>query len=97
MIELGLCVALGLLVTLAKMPWRGKLWMTSHPLLMDAIVFVFLIVIHWGTYSGVMVATIGALFCSITLSVARRVIGYVDPKTRHYVRGFFDVTRKLQG
>lgn len=93
MIEMGIIVALGLLVTMAKLPWRGKLWMTSHPLLMDAIVFVFLIAIHWGTFAGVMVATIGALFTSIVLSIARKLIGFIE--AGKYYRGVYDCYDKL--
>lgn len=93
MLEMGILVALGLLVALAKLPWRGKLWVTSHPLAMDVIVFVGLTVLHWGTFSGVMAATVGALFCSLTLSAARKVIGHVENK--QYIRGWFDVSSKL--
>lgn len=93
MLEMGFVVALGLLVTLAKLPWRHKLWITSHPLLMDVLVFVALTTIHWGTFSGVMVATVGALFCSITISAARRVIGYIE--NGKYVRGWRDVSDHL--
>lgn len=95
MIEMGLVVAIGLLILFAKLSWRAKLWMTSHPVAMDVMVFILLTVLHWGTYSGVMVATVGALFCSITLSLARRVIGYVN-KNGVYVRGFADVHDKLR-
>lgn len=83
MIEMGLVVAFGLLVSLAKLPWRQKVWMTSHPLFMDIAVFVLLSVLHWGTFSGMMVATVGALFCSVTLSLARIVIGHVDRGEYH--------------
>ena len=38
MLEMGFVVALGLLVSMAKLSWRKKLWMTSHTLAMDAIV-----------------------------------------------------------
>lgn len=93
MLEMGIIVALGLLVTMAKLPWRAKLWMTGHPLLMDAIVFAFLIVIHWGTFSGVMVATIGALFCSITLSCAKWLIGHIN--AGKYYPGKFNVIERL--
>ena len=93
MLEMGILVALGFLVMLAKLPWRSKLWVLSHPLLMDAITFILLRVIHWGTFSGVMVASIGALFCSLMLAAGRRFVGYYD--AGRYVRGFFDVSRKL--
>jgi hypothetical protein len=94
MLEMGVVVALGLLVVLAKLPWKMKLVLTSHPLAVDAIVFVALTAIHWGTFSGVMVATIGAFFCSIVLGLARRVIGFMNKGT--YVRGFMDVSGRLQ-
>mgnify|MGYP003553747147 FL=1 len=93
MIEMGIIVALGLLVMLAKLSWRAKFWVISHPLLIDAIVFVGLIAIHWGTFSGVMVATIGALFCSITLGIAKWLVGYVRGNT--YYPGVFNMIRKL--
>jgi ascorbate-specific PTS system EIIC-type component UlaA len=93
MLEMGIIVAIGLLVTLAKLSWRRKLWMTSHTLFMDVAVFVGLTLVHWGTFSGVMVATIGALFCSITLSLARKVIGHIE--NGKYVRGWMDVSTRI--
>lgn len=95
MLEMGFVVALGLLVSLAKMPWRYKLWITSHPLAMDVIVFALLTILHWGTFSGVMVATVGALCCSVTISLARRVIGFVDKG--NYQRGMFDMSTRMKG
>jgi hypothetical protein len=94
MLEAGIFVALGLLATLCKAPWRWKLAMLSRPLLMDAIVFAFLIAIHWGTFTGVMAATIGAFFCSAVLSAGRWLVGY--HRDGKYVRGAFDVSRRLQ-
>lgn len=94
MLEMGILVALGLLVTLAKLPWRGKLWLTSHPLLTDATVFVALAILHWGTFSGMMVATIGAFFCSIVLTLARKCIGFVE--SGRYVRGWLDVSHRIR-
>lgn len=93
MLENGILVAIGLLVMLFKLPWRHKLWIVSHPVLLDVLIFAGLTFLHWGTFSGVMVATIGALFCSITLGIAKRVIGFV--KDGVYVRGFFNVSNKL--
>lgn len=93
MIEMGIIVGIGLLVTLCKMNWKWRMRTLSAPLLIDAIVFVFLIAIHWGTFSGVMVATIGALTCSLVLSGARKVYGFIE--SGHYVPGYFDVSSKL--
>ena len=94
MLEMGIVVSLGLLVVLVKLPWRHKMWCISHPVLMDVFVFVMLTTIHWGTFSGVMVATVGALFTSIVLSGARWLYGHVDG-TKYYP-GIFNVVEKLR-
>lgn len=77
MIEMGLVVAFGLLVTFWKLSWRARLRMLSYPVAMDVAVFIVLVFLHWGTFSGVMVATIGALTCSLVLSALRWAFGYM--------------------
>jgi hypothetical protein len=93
MFSMGFAVALGLLVTLAKMNWRWKMKLLSNPVAVDLAIFLILTMLHWGTFSGVMAATIGALICSIVLSAGRRLVGYIHNDS--YVRGFFDVSAKL--
>ena len=93
MLEMGIIVGIGLLVMFAKLSWRNRMRLLSNPLLVDVFVFVFLTVIHWGTFSGLMVAAIGALFCSLTLSVGRWLFGYVEAK--RYKPGIVDVGSKL--
>lgn len=95
MLEMGIVVGLGLLVTLVKLNWKWRMKMLSNPVAMDLIVFVLLCFLHWGTYSGVMVATVGALFCSIVLSIARKCIGYIG--ANGYVPGIWNVEDKLNG
>lgn len=89
MLEMGIVVGIGLLVTFVKLSWRNRLRMLSHPLLMDIIIFTLLVCLHWGTYSGVMVATIGALTCSLVLGMGRWLFGYIEAGT--YVPGKFTV------
>ena len=93
MLEMGIVVGLGLLVTLVKLNWKWRMKILSNPLAMDIVVFVLLCFIHWGTYSGVMVATVGALFCSIVLSIARKCVGYIEDG--RYVPGIWNVENKL--
>lgn len=93
MLEMGIIVALGLIVMYAKLSWRKRIWINSNALLVDIGVFAFLNVLHWGTFSGVMVAAVGALFCSLTISAARRVFGYVVAGV--YTPGYIDVRTKL--
>ena len=93
MIEMGLIVGIGLLITLVKMAWKWRMRVLSSPLMMDVIIFVLLMILHWGTFSGVMVATVGALTCSVVLSGARKLYGYIENGV--YVPGYFDVSSKL--
>jgi hypothetical protein len=85
----GLFIALGLIVTFSKLGWKWRMRMLSYPVLIDVAVFVFLTLVHWGTFSGVMGATIGAFIVSLMLSLARCVFGYCEGKTYH--RGWIDV------
>jgi hypothetical protein len=75
------------------MNWKWRMAMLSNPLLLDVMIFTALMLIHWGTFSGVMVATVGAMTCSLTLSGARWLYGHVEAGT--YVPGYFDVRSKL--
>lgn len=93
MIEMGIIVGMGLLITLVKMSWKWKMRTLSSPLIVDVIVFVLLMCVHWGTFSGVMVATIGALTCSVVLSAARKLVGHAEGGT--YQPGFWNMTHKL--
>lgn len=97
MFEMGLTVGLGLLITLLKAPPKVKVFILSYPVAMDIIIFVLLCLLHWGTFSGVMVATIGALVCSVVLSAGKKVYGHmmtIDGK-RVYMRGMVDLSPKL--
>lgn len=93
MIEMGIVVGIGLLVMLAKMNWRWKMRVLSNPVTIDWLVFIVLTYVHWGTFSGVMVAAVGALFCSIVLSIGRYCFGYI--KAGAYYPGMWDVRSKL--
>lgn len=93
MIEMGLIVGLGLLITLYKMSWKWKLRVLSHSVISDIGIFILLIALHWGTFSGVMVATIGALMCSVILGTARKVFGYCESGV--YKPGLVDISSKL--
>jgi hypothetical protein len=93
MIEMWIVVGIGLLVTLVKMSWRWRMHMLSSSLFVDAVIFICLLLIHGGTFSGVLVATVGAMTCSLTLSVARALYGHIE--SGDYVPGYFDVSSKL--
>ena len=89
MLEMGIVVSLGLIITFCKLSWRWRLRMLSYPVAMDVAVFTLLVLLHWGTFSGVMVATVGALFCSMALSLGRWAFGYIS--NGRYVPGRFPI------
>lgn len=89
----GLVVCLGMMVWFAKCGWRMRLRLLSFPLFVDLIVFLFLTIIHWGTFSGVMAATAGALMVSLLLSLGRKMFGHM--RNGDYVRGWLDVSTKV--
>lgn len=93
MIEMGLFVALGLMVLMLKMPWKWRLRLLGNPVAVDVAVFTLLTLIHWGTFSGVMVATIGAFMCSVMLSAGRKLVGHIEHGKYH--RGHFNVEHRL--
>jgi hypothetical protein len=93
MLEMGVVVGLGLLTMFWKMSWRNRMRLLSNPLLVDVFIFVALTAVHWGTFSGVMVAAVGALFCSLTLSIGRWLYGYVE--RGQYKPGVINVGNKL--
>lgn len=93
MFEAGIVVGLALLATLGKMSWPWRMRVLSSPFIMDAVIFCGLLAIHWGTYSGVMVATIGAFMSSATLSAGRWAFGHIEGGK--YVPGYWDISEKL--
>lgn len=94
-IESGVIVAGGLMLTFFKCSWAMRMKMLSNPLFMDLLIFTFLTLIHWGTFSGVMVASVGALTCSALISLGRYFFGHIDKGI--YYRGVRSVADELTG
>lgn len=89
----GAAVGFGLLLIFIKCDWLWKLRLLSNPVKVDVAVFILLTAVHWGTFSGVMVAAIGALVCSVVLSIGKWLFGHVEAGS--YVPGVFNVSSKL--
>ena len=94
-IESGVIIAGGLVMTFAKCNWRVKMWMLSNPVFMDLLVFAILVLLHAGTFSGVMVATVGAFITSGMITLGRRVYGHMEQDI--YVPGKLDISDRLLG
>ena len=77
MLLTGFLVFLGALLILAKLPRRLMLRALNHPLAIDLAVSTIVLAIHWGTFSGVMAATVAGLLTSLATSAARRLFGFI--------------------
>ena len=91
MIETGFLVFAGVGLLLAKLPRRTALRVLKHDMALDLAVTVLVILIHWGTFSGVMAATVAGLLTSLATSGLKRLVGYIDGNTYYPGRIRLDV------
>lgn len=77
MIETGIAIFLSLVFILAKLPRRLMLRALRHDIAIDVAVTVLVLIVHWGTFSGVMAATFAGLLTSVGTSAAKRLFGYI--------------------
>ena len=50
---------------------------------MDIVVSVFTLLVHWGTFRGVMAAAVAGLICSGFTTAGRWMFGWIDRKGFH--------------
>ena len=91
MISTGFTIFLGIGLILAKLPRRTMLRVLKHDLALDIAVSLITLMIHWGTFSGVMAATVAGLLTSVATSAVKRLIGYIDGETYYPGRIRLDV------
>jgi len=85
MLATGFIVFLGVALILVKLPRRLMLRALKYDLLIDIVVSCVVLLVHWGTFSGVMAATVAGLLTSLMTSAAKRLFGYIDGN--HYYIG----------
>lgn len=83
MISTGFAVYASMLFLLIKMPRRWTLRMLAHGLWVDLTVTGLVLLIHFGTFSGLMAATVAGIFTSITTSAGKRLFGYIQGDKYH--------------
>lgn len=93
MFSIGFTFGMAFIVTLLKLSWKWKLRVLSYPLTVDILVFLFLTIIHWGSFTGVGSATIGAMVVSLILSAGRWLVGYFEKG--EYIPGRINVIDKI--
>lgn len=77
MFTTGLAIFLGLVFIFIKLPRRTMLRWLRYDAALDVAVTLLVLVIHWGTFSGVMAATFAGLFTSVGTSLGKRLFGYI--------------------
>ena len=85
----GFTVFLGIAFLLAKLPRRLMLKALGRPLALDLTVSLITLVIHWGTFSGVMAASVAGLLTSLGTAGAKRLFGFIHRGV--YYPGIFHV------
>ena len=78
MLLTGLTVFLGVSLLLAKLPRRTMLKALKHEVAVDLTVSAITLAIHWGSYEGILAATIAGLLMSMATSSMKRLVGYID-------------------
>jgi hypothetical protein len=78
MLATGFTIFLGVGLLLTKLPRRTALRILKYDLALDLMVTALVLIIHFGTFSGVMAATVAGLLCSLATSGLKRLIGYVS-------------------
>ncbi len=74
----GLAIFLATLFVFVKLPRRTLLRLLNHDLAIDLVVTLTVLAIHFGTFSGVMAATVAGLMTSLATSSAKRLFGYIQ-------------------
>ena len=75
---MSLGTALGFITLIFGAPRLFVLRLLGRPFMLDFAVTVLLFWMHWGTFSGVMIATFTAGMWSICVRLARWWLGYVQ-------------------
>lgn len=87
MIESGVIVFIGLFLLLIKLPRRAMLRLLHYDVALDIFVSVLTLAIHWGTFSGIMAATVAGLLTSMATTLMKRMFGYIQGGM--YYPGYF--------
>ena len=77
MFAMGFAIFIAVLLLMVKMPHRLLLRMLNHDLLIDFTVSALVLMIHFGSFEGVMSATIAGLLTSLATTGAKRLFGFI--------------------
>jgi nucleoside permease NupC len=78
MFETGIAVFAGLAFIFSKLRRRTALVLLHYDLLLDVTVTLLVLAVHWGSFAGVMAATVAGLLTSIATSAGKRMFGHIQ-------------------
>jgi nucleoside permease NupC len=90
MFATGISIFLSLVFIFIKLRRRTMLRLLSHDMALDVGVTLLMLLVHWGSFAGVMAATFAGLMTSVATSAAKRTFGYI--KAGQYVPGLIHLS-----
>ena len=73
----GFAIFLSLLFVLVKLRRPVMLRLLNYDVVLDIAVTLLVLWLHWGSFEGVMAATIAGLFTSMATTFAKRMFGCI--------------------
>lgn len=92
-IATGFIIFAGFWLLLMKLPLITRLKMLGHPFLFDASITILVFVMYGGSAVGILSASSAALVLSVSISLARRGMGYI--REGKYYLGRINLADKL--
>ena len=83
MLFTGFAVFLGLVFIFIKLRRRTVLRLLHYDLWLDLLVTALTLFIHWGSFEGIMAATIAGLLTSVGTTAAKKCFGHIDGGIYH--------------
>lgn len=87
MLLTGFTIFFGVALILCKLPRRMLLRALHHDVALDLLVSALTLALHFGTFSGLMAATVAGLMTSLATSGAKRLFGHIQGD--YYYPGVF--------
>lgn len=78
MFALAFAIFLGFIFLFIKLPSRITLRALGKPLALDLSITILATVLHWGSFSGVIIGGLAGMMASIFSTSARFLVGYID-------------------
>ena len=78
MFTTGFAIFLGVVFIFIKLRRRTMLRLLHYDMAIDVAVTLLVLVVHFGTFSGVMAATFAGLLTSVGTTAAKKILGHMQ-------------------